>query len=423
MREELISFIWKFGLFRQRDLRSVNGAPLQILRLGDLNTFDGPDFENACIRVHGLQWSGAIELHSFSSAWYSHGHDEDPNYDQVVLHVCWVYDREARTSSGRTPVHLQLSDFVDEGIIRSLDVLKSSKGQLLCCGKLTKVPDGILSGFMDRLAKEHLLEKRMAFKRLLIENGNNRERASAIRLGEILGKPGNKELMSLFVQSLDHRIIARKRDQLNILIAYLLGKAGLLQERDGDAYAKMLCSEFRVIEPLDSGGRRSWSWRKKGIRSGDVSIRLVVMAIILQQIPSWHDRDIHYDWKGALRDLEQQIPVYWLEHQGLGEERIRKKRFYTEFIRSNVFINLILPFCLSRLNQREFDHQWPIYQSILAEWKREENRIVSLFRSEGLDISDADRSQAILYLHKHYCQHKKCVNCEIGEFIIRGGHK
>ena len=48
----------------------------------------GPDFRDAVLtRADGSRVYGDVELHLRAAGWHAHGHDNDPRYDGVVLHV------------------------------------------------------------------------------------------------------------------------------------------------------------------------------------------------------------------------------------------------------------------------------------------------------------------------------------------------
>ena len=93
MREDFIHFLWKTARFDLRDLKTTAGEPLMIQEFGQHNTDAGPDFDAARLKIDGLLWAGKVEMHLHSSEWYTPGHEEDPAYDGVILHVVLEEDR------------------------------------------------------------------------------------------------------------------------------------------------------------------------------------------------------------------------------------------------------------------------------------------------------------------------------------------
>ena len=82
-----MQYVWQHRLWPRTHLRTVDGRPVQIIDPGRLNTDAGPDFFNAKVSIGGHTWAGDIEIHVRASDWHRHGHDGDPAYDSVILHV------------------------------------------------------------------------------------------------------------------------------------------------------------------------------------------------------------------------------------------------------------------------------------------------------------------------------------------------
>ena len=85
--ELLLQKIWGQGLFQQDDLRTCDGRELEILHPGEWNRLGGPDFRRARILLDGKPVSGDVEVHFRQADWRRHGHERDPAYGEVVLHV------------------------------------------------------------------------------------------------------------------------------------------------------------------------------------------------------------------------------------------------------------------------------------------------------------------------------------------------
>jgi hypothetical protein len=65
-----------------------------------------------------------------------------------------------------------------------------------------------------------------------------------------------------------------------------------------------------------------------------------------------------------------------------------------------------------------------IYQDMairfLEECKAENNSIVREFTSIRIKANSAAQSQALLQLKRKYCESKKCLNCNIGNQLLKG---
>ena len=83
--ERLLARLWRAK--EGRSLRTVDGRRVQVLYTGRPAPGHGPDFQDAVVRMDGGRTSGNVELHRKPSDWRVHGHDADPAYDSVMLHV------------------------------------------------------------------------------------------------------------------------------------------------------------------------------------------------------------------------------------------------------------------------------------------------------------------------------------------------
>ena len=76
--ETVLSRIWEEQRFRAECLRTLDGLDVQIIRRGQRNTDNGPDFRQALIRIGQQVYAGDVELHLEITDWRAHGHDHDP---------------------------------------------------------------------------------------------------------------------------------------------------------------------------------------------------------------------------------------------------------------------------------------------------------------------------------------------------------
>jgi hypothetical protein len=107
--EDALVAAW-FGLrFSPGPLSTLEGEEVRVLSPGIRAAGAGPDFRSARILIGGRDLRGDVELHCDPAEWARHGHDRDPRYDGVVLHVSLVAGAEVVTSSGRRVPRLVIS--------------------------------------------------------------------------------------------------------------------------------------------------------------------------------------------------------------------------------------------------------------------------------------------------------------------------
>ncbi|HLZ21949.1 MAG TPA: DUF2851 family protein [Ktedonobacterales bacterium] len=87
-RETAWAARWATGAWRGETLETARGERYHIVYEGRRGGGAGPDFRDAILaRPDGSRVLGDVELHLRASGWRAHGHERDPRYAHVVLHV------------------------------------------------------------------------------------------------------------------------------------------------------------------------------------------------------------------------------------------------------------------------------------------------------------------------------------------------
>ncbi|QFG02633.1 DUF2851 family protein [Tepidiforma bonchosmolovskayae] len=82
-------------------LRLADGRTARVVFPGVPGDGTGPDFRGAIVEVEGDLLRGDVELHLRHSGWFAHGHDRDPAYAGVALHVVAGNDLPLRATPHR----------------------------------------------------------------------------------------------------------------------------------------------------------------------------------------------------------------------------------------------------------------------------------------------------------------------------------
>lgn len=94
--ERLLQAIWQHQRLQRDRLQTLDGQPLLVLHPGFANPEGGPDFRDALLRIgEAAPARGEVEVDLQPRGWRAHGHDRNPAFKNVILHVVWEADRSS----------------------------------------------------------------------------------------------------------------------------------------------------------------------------------------------------------------------------------------------------------------------------------------------------------------------------------------
>ncbi|HOX28339.1 MAG TPA: DUF2851 family protein, partial [bacterium] len=118
--ERLVRCFWYDQLIDAAKVRATDGRNIKIFSQGEWNTGPGPDFKEALVRFDSDDTIKCdIEIHVRSSEWKNHGHDKNPEYDSVGLHVVLWNDSAGKptlNSRGESIPQLVLAECLEDEI-------------------------------------------------------------------------------------------------------------------------------------------------------------------------------------------------------------------------------------------------------------------------------------------------------------------
>ncbi|WP_449401545.1 DUF2851 family protein [Chryseobacterium wanjuense] len=117
MTEKLLQYLWNFKVFKHFDFKDIEGNSVEILDSGKWNTDSDSDFLTAKIKINDIIFAGNIELHIKSSDWIFHNHSQDPNYQNIILHVVFQNDIDIHEFKHNNIPTLELKNYIDENIL------------------------------------------------------------------------------------------------------------------------------------------------------------------------------------------------------------------------------------------------------------------------------------------------------------------
>jgi hypothetical protein len=108
--EKLLQAVWQQQRIQRDQLTTTDGKSLRVLHPGFASVEGGPDFRGAVLQFGDLPpVAGDVEIDLQSSGWRAHGHDRNPSFKNVILHVVW----EASGKIATIPSVLSLNTRLD----------------------------------------------------------------------------------------------------------------------------------------------------------------------------------------------------------------------------------------------------------------------------------------------------------------------
>ena len=417
MTERLLQYIWQFQYFSNTQLVTADGEDLQIIYPGLLNSNQGPDFLEAKIIVGQIVWAGNIELHLASSDWHTHKHSADKNYNNIILHVVWENDTDAGLSF---PV-LELQNRVSKFLLKRYDELMNATGFIPCEKSILQVDLLTWKNWKDRLLAERLQNKAAVIFNHLDANNQHWEETFWWLIANNFGIKVNSDAFEKIARSLPVSILAKHKNQIHQLEALLFGQAGLLENNFADDYPAMLKKEYRFykakykLQPIQAP---LFFLRMRP--ANFPTVRLAQLAMLINKSTHLFSavKESH-----SLNEVKNLLNVtandYWHYHYIFDEQTgYKEKNTGTQMI-NNLLINTIIPivFAYGLYNREE------AFKNKALQWMEqiavEKNSITNSFTALHIENKNAFDSQALLQLKNEYCNKKRCIECAIGNRLLK----
>jgi hypothetical protein len=419
MTEKLLHHIWQFQLYNAHNLITMEGEPIKVISPGIYNHNQGPDFINAKIKIGNTIWAGNIELHILSSHWNLHKHSGDKNYKNIILHIVWQNDKHLALPFST----LVLQDRVSKLLLHQYQEWMDKKSFIPCENNIAKINSIIWLAWKERLLVERLQKKSESIIEYLQKNKNYWEETCWWLMAKNFGIKVNCAAFLTIAQSIPINILAKHKNQIHQIEALLFGQAGLLEGTFSDSYPNMLKKEYQFYQTKYKIVKPTIQLFFLRMRPANFpTIRLAQLAMLIY-------KSLHLFSKikesHSLEEIKVLLDVtandYWHYHYRFDEtSAYKEKKLGTQMI-DNLLINSILPilFAYGQYNNET------LYKEKALEWfrqvKAEQNNITKAFQSLSIENKDAFDSQALIQLKNEYCNNKRCLECAIGNKILKMG--
>lgn len=425
--ERFLQIVWNERLLCARP-HCQDGAALRVLSGGLWNRGSGPDFLGAALLLGERLVRGDVELHRRASEWFSHGHDQDPAYRKVVLHVVWEDDLEGRGGTGLPTLVLGGQLLASwEGFLQQVEAAYYPHAREIppggCALQWALAEDGQLREILATAG----LARFQRHGRSLLQRGLEAglEQSLYERVMEAMGYSANREGFLRLAQGLplEHLRSLAQGDKER-LVALLLGAAGLLPDPTLAAPLPSLRPWLRQAwqtwwqsglprlpipwkpggRPLNNPFRRTvaaalwlhrcqchpWSWLLRLARENQGHPQTLLKALMapLPEAPPWD----------GCRDMRHALPQ---PAALLGEDR-----------RRDITQNVLLPLLVARAEE---ENDPPLQELARQAWARlprlQENHLLRQAVSRFLNppsrwrelLPGAPQQQGMMDIFQNFC--------------------
>jgi len=421
MCEDFLQYIWQHRLYLPEGNLTADGESVETLQPGQLNTDAGPDFTDARLRIGDTLWAGCVEVHLHSSDWERHGHHADPAYNNVILHV--VYRHDADTYNARRQKIPVMELHFDDRYYNNYHRLTDSKSRIACHDELSIIDDFSLASWLERLAIERLEQKSEDIMQVYAATGNNWEETLYRRLARNFVFSLNALPFESLAKSLPFNTLLKHRDYLLPVESILFGQAGMLADTDiTDSYYVELQKEYQYLrkklslEPIDR-----FLWKFLRLRPINFpTLRIAQFAGLIYGNEHLFSQITEAKSVDAIEKLfDLKASAYWDTHYVFGKESPRRVKSFGKTAIRAILINTVVPFLFVYGKARGNEEFSTRAVNLLESLPAERNAILAQWEALGVKNPNAFASQALLQLNNGYCQPKRCLQCAIGNRIVR----
>ncbi|HSU53184.1 MAG TPA: DUF2851 family protein [Candidatus Dormibacteraeota bacterium] len=442
--EYLLQAIWQHQRILRDQLRAIDGTPVRILHPGFRSVEGGPDFRGAVIQFGDERPRvGDVEVDINANGWRAHGHDRNPAFEKVILHVIW----DGKAKAEGLPA-LSLRNVLDASLGELSLWLGGEAAQSLpeslrgkCCAPLRELDEVQTLRLLQEAAQVRLQSKAAQFQTRARQAGW--EQALWEGLFKALGYKHNIWPMQRLAE-LRPRWTNGDSKLLGIQ-ARLLGLSGLLpaelpESRSGaDIYVRRVWDHWwRERDEFADCVLPRTVWRFHGIRPANHPERRIALAScwsgaddLPAKLEKWCAEDLP-DPKLAdslLKVLQVKPDDFWSWHYTFRSSRLKKAQPLLGGTRvTDLAVNVVLPWLWiravegkneslrSRLEKRYF--AWPA---------AEDNSLLRLARQRLLGgaprklLRSAAVQQGLIQIVRDFCERSNalCEGCKFPE-LVRG---
>ena len=440
--EHLLQYLWANRIVPLGQLMTTSNKKIEIIDPGLINHDAGPDFFNAKIKIDGIVWVGNVEIHTASSMWKRHGHHLDKLYDSVILHVVNIVDCLVFTTKGELIPQFQL--FCSNQMKEQYQKLCNNNYFPRCSGIISTIPNLEITNWLDELSEQRINWRADQICQRMKRHNLDWEVTCFVTLARSFGFGLNGDAFENWADIVNFKAASKHRDHLFQVEAIFLGQAGFLETAyPDDLYYVRLQSEYHYLRHKFSLKQIDKErWRLLRIRPYNFPpLRIAQLAHFFSTCPSLFSHILDAKTVSDFNKLFKiDSSLYWQNHFTFGhvvseadtlkenhsdlqleqKKRSSKKRQLTQKSLNLLVLNAVIPMLYAYGNVYSDKVIMNRALSFLKEMKAENNYIIRKWNDVGINIATASHSQALIHLHKQYCEKRRCLYCRFGYHYLKG---
>ena len=425
--EALLHYVWRHKIYPLEPLHTTKQQRIEVIDPGLPNRHAGPDFFNAKLKIDDVLWVGNVEIHTHASEWYTHGHDHDPLYANVILHVVEEADAEVFRSNGEPLPTLILHP--SKEITQRYEELQKAEFYPPCYEVIPSLSRLTIHSWLSALQVERFQQKAENILARLQRLEGDWEACLFTTLARNFGFSLNGDAFELWAGRLNFKALAKHRDQLFQIEAIFFGQAGLLEDTPitADEYYLKLQTEYHYLRqkfslsaPMDAS-----AWRMLRLRPNNFPhVRIAQLAYLYHHSEALFSKLMEVkDVVTALNLLQTRADGYWRTHYVFNTPSIPCEKRIGAGSLNLILINTVIPMLYAYGMHRGSEEHCECATHFLESLKAENNHIIRMWEQCGLSVTSASDSQALIQLKKQYCDRRDWLRCKFGYEYLKGRTK
>ena len=430
MQETWLHQIWGNRLYESLTFEPhpciPDGVTPIVIDPGRYNTNGGPDFSNLKLRIGSLTWAGNGEIHCHATDWLRHGHQLDPAYNNVLLHIVLQDDGPISLQAGTPPITCRMQ--INPDLLAIAQQLTEAP-QIPRCGEAcSQLSEEVQADWFAQLTRERLDKKCEQIEAAMSFFKGDLAAVTHLFLMRYLGGKVNNDAFEQIARQLSPSILLKHKTAPLTLEALLLGMGGLLESDpispEVDQYRERLSEEFTFLahkyhlSPLPPGTIRMLRLRPSAFPHR----RLAYLAALYYRSVNLPGELLR---TSSLAHLEQLLTVtptdYWQRHYHWGSETDSQLGTIGRATIESIAINVVIPLQYYLTQERDLLGLFLASDSLMSahDLPAERNSVVRRFVHEGLRPRSAYDTQALLQLYGSYCEPRRCWLCPVGRTLLQ----